>query len=479
MMIKHLRALTAVGVIALAAPLMAQDELSKGDRQWMEVEVGAIITEQEKAMFQQIDEDDRKLFKELFWLRRDFDPRTGDNEYRDGYEQRTKTANDEFKVRGRKGSESDMGKIFLLLGAPDEQDAGTGSPGPAQPGGAEIITWTYNPNPSLGIPDGLTLEFRRRDQFGYRLTNAEAVEQQLETAKERMVANMAVGYSLDENGRLRKPDDKFDPNSPAKQVLSALRSSGETSSDIAFRTTPSYFQASGGEIYIPLDIAISDGPTSDNLTFFYSVEDANGYERAQSEEPVVVTKDAAGRSRYEYPLQLPPGSYTLYVGFLDPAAKIHGTQIVDLSVPNLEGGDELTLSSIVMFSNAERTGEVNGVPGKAFMLAGYYFQPKGERVYSHSEQLSGVLNAYNYGVDGDQPNLTIQVSFFKGEEARGQTEDAPFVAQAEQMALTIFDIPLNIPNFKDPGDYRIKIVVTDHVNNKTVEDEVEFVVEGE
>jgi GWxTD domain-containing protein len=474
---KHLRALAAIGVIALAAPLMAQKELSKGDKQWMEVEVAAIITDQEKAMFQQIDEDDRKLFKELFWLRRDFDPRTSDNEYRDGYEQRVKTANDNFKGRGRKGSESDMGKIFLLLGAPDDQQAGAGAP-TTEPAGAEIITWVYNPNPSLGIPDGVSLEFRQRDQFGYRLANAEDVAQSLGAAKERMIANMAVGYSLDENGRLRKPDDKFDPNSPAKQVLSALRSTGETSSDIAFTTTPSYFQASGGEIYVPLDIAISAGPTSDNLTFFYSIEDGEGYERAQTEEPVVVTKDAAGRSRYEYPLQLPPGAYTLYIGLLDPAAQTHGTQIVDLNVPSLEGGDTLTLSSIVMFSNAERTGEVNGVPGKAFQLAGYHFKPKGERVYSHSEQLSGVLNAYNYGLEGDQPNLTIQVSFFKGDEPRGQTEDAPFVAQAAQMALTIFDIPLSIPNFKDPGEYKITIVVTDHVKNQTAEEEIEIVVEG-
>ena len=47
------------------------------------------------------------------------------------------------------------------------------------------------------------------------------------------------------------------------------------------------------------------------------------------------------------------------------------------------------------------------------------------------------------------------------------------------MALTIFDIPLNVPNFKDPGNYRIEIVVTDHVKNEKVTEEIEFVVEGE
>lgn len=482
MLTKLLRALAAAAVVAIAGPLSAQDELSKGDEQWMEEEVGAIITEQEKQMFQEIDEDDRKLFKELFWLRRDYDPRTRDNEYREGYEERIEIADDNFKERGRKGSETAMGRVFLLLGAPDEQQSGgPGAPGSdsrPQPGGADTITWVYEANPSLGIPEGLTVEFRRRDQFGYRIANPDDVEPQLEAVRERMVANQAIGYALDADGRLRKPDDKFDPNSPAKQALAALRATGETSSDIEFSTQPSFFQAAEDEIYVPTAFAITEGATSDNLTFFYSLEDAEGFERSQAEEPVTLTKDEDGRWRYEYPFQMPPGLYKLYVGFLDSSAEIHGTQIIDLEVPELEARDELTLSSVVMFSTADQTGDVHGVPGKAFVLAGYHFKPKGERVYDHSERLSGVLNAYNYGVDGDQPNLTIKVSFFKGDERRGQTEESPFMAQAPQMALTVFDIPLNIPNFEEPGEYKIEIAVTDHVKNETVTQDVEFVIEG-
>ncbi len=503
MLNKLLRAFATVGVIAIAATVVAQDKLSKGDKKWMEEEVGPIITKQEIAMFQQIDKDDRKLFKELFWMRRDYDPRTRDNEYRKDYEQRIKAANDNFKSRRQKGSESDMGKIFLLMGAPDERQRGGSaeegglprnpsarendavnpfagfeddiSAGARDIGSRDIMVWVYNPNPSLGIPDGLAVEFWRREQFGYRIGNLDDIEEHLEGAKEQMVANRAIGYSLDENGRLRKPDDKFDPNSPAKTVLSALRNTGETSSAIAFTTTPSFFQASGGEIYVPIDFAISEGPTSDNLTFFYSVEDADGFERNQAEEPVQLTKDAAGRWRYEYPIQLPAGLYTLYVGFLDSAAKVHGTQIIDLEVPSFEG-DALTLSSVVMFSTSDRTGETHGVPGKAFLLAGYHFKPKGERLYNHSEQLAGVLNAYNYGLAGEQPNLTFQLVFFKDGEKRGQTEDGPFAAQVPKMAFTTFDIPLNIPTFKEPGDYTMKVTVTDHIKNEKLTEEITFVI---
>ena len=73
-----------------------------------------------------------------------------------------------------------------------------------------------------------------------------------------------------------------------------------------------------------------------------------------------------------------PGLYTLYVGFLDTAANVHGTQIIDLQVPSFEG-DALALSSVVMFSTMDKTDEVNGAPGKAFLLASHHFKPKGER----------------------------------------------------------------------------------------------------
>lgn len=499
---KLLRAFAALCVMAAAAPAISQDELSKNDKKWMEVEVGPIITADEIDLFQKTHKDDRKLFKELFWMRRDYTPTTGDNEYRDGYEQRIDIANDNFKARGRKGSETDMGRIFVLMGAPDDQQVGgtageggvpviptapendrvTGTPSqPRAPGIAsglgsdETMLWVYNPNQSLGIPNGLAIEFRRRDQFGYRLANGDDIAEHLERVKGQMIANRAVGYSM-ENGRLRKPDDKFDPNSNAKTLLAALRDTGETSSAIAFSTSPSFFQASGDEIYVPIDFAISEGAASGNLTFFCSVEDSDGSELLQAEEPVALEKDAEGRWRYEFPLQLAPGAYTLYVGFLDGASNVHGTEVVDLQVPRFEG-DALTLSSVVMFSDAQRTGETNGEPGSAFLLAGYHFRPKGGLVYDHSEQLAGVLNAYNYGVSGDQPNLTLQVAFFKDGEKRGQTEDGPFMAQAPHMALTIFDIPLNIPNFKEPGAYTIELTVTDHIKNETVKEEIEIVVE--
>ena len=510
---KRLRALAFFSLVGFAATSLAQDKLSGGDKRWMEKEVGPIITTQEIATFQQISKDDRKLFKELFWMRRDFDRGTKENEFKDGYEARIDIADKNFKTRGAKGSESDMGKIFLLLGNPSQQQRGRaagageppgavggggggggGGPGgggganPAEAGGGEItdfsqsrggstnMTWVYDPNPQMGIPDGLAVEFRNQGQFGMRLANGDDIAERLERVKDRSITNPGINYARDEKGRLRKPDNKFDPNSPAKLLLASLRETGEISTDIGFTLSPVFFRSSAGQIFIPVDVVISDGLSGEDVTIFGSVENADGFEIYQFEEPATVSKTNGGHHAYELPLQFPPGLYTLYVGLLDKS-QVHGTQIIDLEVPDFDSG-ELKVSSMLLFSAAEQTGDEMAQFGNAFLLGGYHFTPKRGMVYTTKDQFSGVFNAYNFGVEGDKPELTVQVRFFKDGKTRGQTKEEPFMLQSAEMALTIFDIPLSLPNFKDPGAYRIEVHVMDKIKGGRIKEEFELVIEG-
>jgi len=507
---KRLRAFAFFSLIGFAATGLAQEKLSGRDKKWMEKEVGPIITKQEIAMFQQISKDDRKLFKELFWMRRDFDRATKENEFKKGYEARVDVADKNFKIRGAKGSESDMGKIFLLLGNPSQQQrgrsadaaglpgagggdgpGGPGGPGGANPagdgagvdaaqlnrgGGTSSTTWVYDPNPQMGIPDGLAVEFRNQGQFGMRLANGNDIAERLERVKERFITNPGINYARDEKGRLKKPDNKFDPNSPAKLLLASLRETGEISTDIDFTLSPVFFRSSAGQIFIPIDVVISDGLSGEDVTIFGSVENADGFEIYQFEEPATVSKTKGGKHAYELPLQFPPGLYTLYVGLLDES-QVHGTQIIDLDVPDFDSG-ELKISSMLLFSEAEQTGDEMAQFGNAFLFGGYHFTPKREMVYTTKDQFSGVFNAYNFGVEGDKPELTVQVRFFKDGKKRGQTKEEPFMLQSAEVALTIFDIPLSLPNFKDPGVYRIEVHVMDKIKGERLKEEFELVIEG-
>lgn len=509
-------ALATVAGLATASAF-AQDKLSKGDKEWMEKEVGAIITAQEKSLFESLDKDDRKLFKDLFWMRRDFDPTTPDNEFRKIYEQRMKAADDNFQQRGQKGHETDMGQILLLMGGPSQQVEGRAAgssqgelpgstpgtdPGPgtgagpeADPGtgsgregfgsdfgggggASQAVSWVYDPNPQLGYPDGLTIEFRQQSQFGFRIANRDAIAETLERVKERLVSNPSVNYARDESGRLRKADARFDPNSPAKLALKALQDTGQTSDAIGFAVNPLFFRSTEGQVYIPMDFVIEHGIDRGEATVFGAVENADGFTVYQFEEKAELTSGPKDHLGWEMPLQLQPGLYTLYIGIMDDASQVLGTQVIDLDVPDFDAG-ELTLSSILMFVKGTQTGEAMGAPGKAFMLGGYHFAPKREMIYTQSDQLSGVFNAYGYGLEGDKPNLTVQVTFFREGERRGATKDEPFMLQTNEMALTIFDIPLNLPNFQDPGNYKVEVKVTDHVTNKVLTEEIAFVMQGQ
>jgi len=61
---------------------------------------------------------DRKAFIENFWKRRDPVPATDDNEARDAFDRRVAFADRTFAAEGLRGSLTDRGRVFVLLGMP-------------------------------------------------------------------------------------------------------------------------------------------------------------------------------------------------------------------------------------------------------------------------------------------------------------------------------------------------------------------------
>lgn len=85
-------------------------------------QVRYIISRKEKKIFLELPPADRGKFIEDFWKRRDPDPETEENEFKDEYLGRIATANKLFRGGGKEGFIQDRGRIFILLGPPDEID---------------------------------------------------------------------------------------------------------------------------------------------------------------------------------------------------------------------------------------------------------------------------------------------------------------------------------------------------------------------
>lgn len=101
-------------------------KISKGNatgslKQRAEQEIVYLATDAERKAFKKIKTDDTlREFMAAFWLRRDPDPHTPENEVKEAYLLRLAHVNASFREQGREGWQTERGRVYLLFGPPDE-----------------------------------------------------------------------------------------------------------------------------------------------------------------------------------------------------------------------------------------------------------------------------------------------------------------------------------------------------------------------
>src|SRR5256714_12063576 len=140
-------------------------ELNKAYKDWLEKDVAYIITDDERKAFKKLETDDeRERFIEEFWRRRDPDPDTDENEFREEYYERIAYANEHY-ASGIPGWMTDRGRIYITWGKPDEIEShpsGGSYDRPSYEGGGSTTTypfetWFYRHLDNVG--DGVEIEF--------------------------------------------------------------------------------------------------------------------------------------------------------------------------------------------------------------------------------------------------------------------------------------------------------------------------------
>ncbi len=115
------------------------------------------ITKQEKEIFLTTPPEKRQAFVDEFWKKRDPDPSTEINEFKEEYFRRIETANAVFKEGTTPGWLQDRGRVFVILGPPDNRIV--------NPGFRDFHyeNWYYEPN--------YVIVFEDRDMNGeYEIT---------------------------------------------------------------------------------------------------------------------------------------------------------------------------------------------------------------------------------------------------------------------------------------------------------------------
>src|SRR6202046_210838 len=142
-----------------------RNELKGPYKKWVDEDVRWIITDQELKSFKSLSNDEeRDTFIENFWRRRNPNPDSPENEYKDEYYARIAYANEHFAA-GKPGWRTDRGHIYIAFGKPDSIDShpsGGSYERPMDEGGGQTSTYpfeTWHYRYLEGIGDNIDIEF--------------------------------------------------------------------------------------------------------------------------------------------------------------------------------------------------------------------------------------------------------------------------------------------------------------------------------
>ncbi|HEY2861487.1 MAG TPA: GWxTD domain-containing protein [Terracidiphilus sp.] len=117
------RAQTSDGPSATLAPRVASTPVSGPYRTWLDEDVHWVIAPSEREAYLRLpDNAERLAFIKQFWQRRNPDPASGENTFKEEHYRRLAYSNVHF-ASGDPGWTTDRGHIYIVYGPPDSVDA--------------------------------------------------------------------------------------------------------------------------------------------------------------------------------------------------------------------------------------------------------------------------------------------------------------------------------------------------------------------
>ena len=528
------RVLAALFALALAAPVFAQDqpqrkgrnekpELKKAYKDWLEKDVAYIITPQERDAFKKLQTDEeRENFIELFWRRRDPDPDTDENEYREEYYERIAYANEHF-TSGIPGWKTDRGRIYIMWGKPDEIEthpAGGQYERPSYEGGGETSTypfeiWFYRYLPGVG--SGIEIEFVDPTGSGeYHIArdpNEKDALLHVPGAGLTLAEQLGLADKADRVAGLSGPDSyQREQDNPFTrlQTLAALNSAppiknpelekalGVTGGGV-FEENPlnfdvrvDFFRQSDDRVITAItvqtenkDLTFKDaggGLQRARMNIFGRIIAVSGKRVGIFEDSVETTatpeelSDAKGRkSAYQKAVPLAPGgTYKVEVVVRDIETGATGIRKIGFTVPKYDP-KQLGASTLVLAAKLENVTQISADTSQ-FMIGQTKVIPNLSGEYHRGQPVGLYMQVYNVGTDQTtlRPSVDVQYVVMKdGKEVGKQNEDWQGLADNGQR-LTLARL-LRTDNMA-PGKYSIEVRIRDRVSGQSLTQTGDFTV---
>ncbi|HSB08003.1 MAG TPA: GWxTD domain-containing protein [Blastocatellia bacterium] len=508
-----------------------KEELKSVYKNWMDEDVLYIITDEERRAFKALKTDEeRDQFIENFWLRRDPDPDTPENEYKEEYHQRIQYANEKF-ASGVPGWRTDRGRIYIMFGKPDELEThptGGAYERPSWEGGGSTTTYPFETwwyRYIEGIGSDIEIEFVDPSGTGeYRIARSPDEKDALlhvpgaglTLAESLGMANKAdrvagLGGNLPGNGMYgggRAKDQPFEKlqlladlqRAPAVKFpdLRVRADLPEIASDILpFSVRTDFFRLSGESVVTSFTVQFDHADLSfKNQGGVYSAQ-ANIYakltslsgRRAGSFEDVLMTgrygedQLAAAQTQksiYQKNVVLPPGRYKIDVVARDIVSGKTGVLHHSFEVPRYQE-KQFATSTLILASSIE-TLDNRAIPAGQFIIGRFKVRPMVSGIYRPQENLALFLQVYDADMDQAtlQPALRVEYVITKGgqEVARvvedGKTRMGLIDVKGQQLVVARA-IPLQ-GKLAEPGEYVVTARITDLVSQKVVTPQARYSV---
>ncbi len=508
-------------------------ELSKPYKKWLEEDVVYIITDEERAAFKQLSNDEeRDNFIEAFWQRRDPTPDTEENEYKEEHYQRIAYANEHFAA-GVPGWKTDRGRIYIVYGKPDEIDShpsGGSYERPMEEGGGETSTfpfedWRYRY--LEGIGQEIIIEFVDTCMCGeFHMTLDRSEKDALLmtpnaglTQWEQMgMANKSqrfqgnglerLGLGPDSANLQTKEFDRLEQFAKLQQApqvkfkdLEEIVNSKVILNPMPFDVHVDFVKVTSDTALVPITIQMKnrditfvnkDGVQRGTANIFARLSTLTGKIVQTFEDTVQVDvpaellpRTAENASVYYKALPLRPGRYKLNIAVKDVNGDRKGAWSRSIVVPDYSD-DKLSTSTLIVADQMEP------VPTKAigtgnFVIGTMKVRPRvppadGKPALfkrDKDQKLNFWMQVYNLGLDEKthKPSATFEydiVNIATNKQVVQKTESTDTMGNiSEQVTLQKSIVTANL----QPGVYKIEIKVNDNISKQTIDPSAVFAVE--
>jgi hypothetical protein len=182
-------------------------------------------------------------------------------------------------------------------------------------------------------------------------------------------------------------------------------------------------------------------------------------------------------SIYQKQLPLAPGMYRLNVVAKDVVGGNMNNYEVALTVPHYD--DERLASSTLILADLIEKVPTRSIGTGQFVVGGSKVRPRISDTFRHDEKMGIYLQVYNFGPDEktQKPNGTIEYEIVKNgnnEKILDWSEELAKVPDASAQQVTIEKV-LPLQTLK-PGQYTLKMKVTDKNRNQTLTPSAIFTV---